>query len=87
MSLPPPPTTIYVVATDGYYYSRRDWRGSDIAFVTLTGVFLLITLTCLFADCYYPQHDRRRRSTEPYEQERDEAWAYERRRPPSSDFL
>ena len=84
MSFPPPPSVIYIVVTDGYY-SQRDWRGSDIAFVTLTGVLLLVTLTCMFADCYKPvvREHHHHRAFDPYEYN-DEAWSYERRRPPAS---
>jgi len=52
MSTPsvPPTTIIYYVPTS---YETRDWRGSDIAFITVLGVLLLVILTCSLAECYY----------------------------------
>ena len=85
----PPPNVMYIVATDGYYWSRRDWMGSDIAFVTLVGVLLLVTFSCLFADCYYtsPQrHPRIQHDSYHGGVEEGAAWR-DRRGMPRSDFL
>jgi|LakMenEpi03Aug12_release.lakeMendotaPanAssembly.Ray.scaffolds.fasta_scaffold00641_63 hypothetical protein len=56
----PPATIIYYVPTD---YRARDWAGSDIAFISVLGVILLVVVTCLFADCFktpIPETRRRR---------------------------
>ena len=70
----PPPTVVYVLAGDDYYWSRRDWRGSDIAFVTLVGVLLLVTFACLFADCYTGRPERSGRGQGRRREDDEAAW-------------
>jgi hypothetical protein len=61
MSAPPTATTVVYYVPDDSYYSR-DWRGSDIALVTIISVLLLVTVTCSFAECYAkPEAYRERR--------------------------